>query len=114
MKRGVLPHVLAIVVAFLLVGCATAKINWAERVGHYHYDQAILDMGPPDRSAKLTDGSTVAEWLTYHGSPGYSYYSYSPYYYSPLPLYEPSIPNRYVRLTFDPQGILRSWSRISR
>ena len=114
MNKRFVVQALSLVVALVLVGCATSKINWAERVGHYTYDQAVLEMGPPDRSAKISDGSTVAEWLTYHGSPGYSYYSYSPYYYSPLPLYEPPVPNRFIRLTFNPQGTLQSWARVAR
>lgn len=28
-------------------GCATNRINWAERVGYYTHDQAVLELGPP-------------------------------------------------------------------
>jgi hypothetical protein len=34
------------------------------RVGTYTYDQAIAELGPPDKSAQLSDGQTVAEWVT--------------------------------------------------
>ena len=30
--------------------------------------EAITELGVPDRSATLTDGTTVAEWLTSRGS----------------------------------------------
>ena len=43
----------------LLVGCATNRVDWNARVGNYTYQQAVLDMGPPDRQAKLEDGTTV-------------------------------------------------------
>ena len=42
--------------ALLLAGCVTPKIDWAARVGNYTYDQAVMDFGPPDKSAKLSDG----------------------------------------------------------
>src|SRR5437879_3047621 len=46
-------------------GCQTApKVDWNSRVGAYTYDQAVSDLGPPDKSAKLSDGKTVAEWVT--------------------------------------------------
>src|SRR5262245_31305974 len=51
-----------------LLGCATApKIDWNSRIGNYNYDQAVLEMGPADRSAALTDGTKVVEWLTARG-----------------------------------------------
>ena len=52
----------------LLAGCAaTKKIDWGSRVGNYTFDQAVIDLGPPDKQAKLSDGSTVAEWRTSRG-----------------------------------------------
>ena len=54
--------------ALLLTGCAsTPKTDWNSRVGSYVYDQAVAEMGPPDKSARLSDGSTVAEWFIKHG-----------------------------------------------
>jgi len=54
----------AVVLVVLLAGCATSKIDWAGRVGNYTYDQAITELGPPDREAKLSDGTIVADWIT--------------------------------------------------
>jgi hypothetical protein len=57
---------LALMVAFI-VGCATnPPVDWQARVGTYTYDQAVTDLGPPDSQAKLTDGDTVAKWITHH------------------------------------------------
>ncbi len=42
-------------------------MDWNSRVGSYTYDQAVTELGPPDKQAKLDDGKTVAEWITHHG-----------------------------------------------
>jgi hypothetical protein len=48
-----------------IVGCkSTPPIDWNSRVGHYTFDQAVTDFGPPDKQAKLDNGKTVAEWIT--------------------------------------------------
>jgi hypothetical protein len=106
---------LALVVVGLLAGCATHRIDWAGRVGTYTYDQAVLELGPPDKFARLADGTTVAEWLTQRG---YAY-SYGPATYGPYPWgygpYYPgyggvySSPDYFLRLIFNPDGRLSSW-----
>lgn len=59
----------------LVASCATApKIDWASRVGTYTYDQAVLELGPPDKSAELTDGTLIAEWYSRRASgPAFSF-----------------------------------------
>jgi hypothetical protein len=57
----------AAVVAVFLVGCATTKIDWNSRMGSYTYDEAVAELGVPDRKETLTDGSIVAEWLNAAG-----------------------------------------------
>jgi hypothetical protein len=53
-------------VALVIAGCATTKpIDWNSRVGSYTFDQAVTELGPPDKQAKLSDGRTVAEWITH-------------------------------------------------
>src|SRR5688572_3810181 len=50
--------------ACVFLGCSTTKsVDWSSRVGSFTYDQAILELGPPDKQAKLNDGQTVAEWI---------------------------------------------------
>jgi len=45
-------------------GCASKpKVDWDGRVGNYTYDQAVVELGPPDRQATLQDGRKVAEWV---------------------------------------------------
>lgn len=101
----------------LMAGCATSKIDWAARVGTYTFDQAVLDFGPPDKQAKLTDGTVVAEWLTRRGSNHlYASPGYFPYYpRSGFSTYvETSAPDSYLRLTFDDAGRLKAWKKLAR
>lgn len=109
----------AIAGVFFLSGCATSRIDWNSRIGNYTYDQAIVDMGPPERSATLSDGRTVSEWLTFRGRSGGHYYSpgfYSPYYGSFGGWYrnEPSFPDQFIRLTFSSEGRLEQWKRVAK
>ena len=103
----------------LLVGCATApKIDWAGRIGIYTHDQAVLDLGPPDRSATLTNGAVVAEWVTRRGySRSYSAFGYG-YWYGCWPYYpayfDTYSPDYFLRLTFDPDGKLKAWKKFAR
>ena len=103
----------------LLAGCASPKIDWNRRVGVYNYDQAVAELGPPDKQARLSDGSTVAEWLTRRGysggSVGFMYgYGY-PYYYHPwYHYYDPPSPDYFIRLTFGPDAKLEAYKRVVR
>jgi hypothetical protein len=72
--RKLLPFIFGI--AFLLSACATDKTNWQSRIGSYTYDQAVIELGPPDKEAKLTDGTKVAEWLT---TPSRAQYGHTTY-----------------------------------
>ncbi len=57
----------------VISGCkSTPPVDWNGRVGTYTYDQAVTDLGPPDKQAKLTDGYTIAEWITRRSSSGLS------------------------------------------
>jgi len=104
-----------------LAGCATQKIDWAARVAVYTMDQAIADYGPPDKQARLGDGTMVAEWLTrrgYHTTyvSGFYYNSCWPGFYGPIyPSYMDSYsPDYYLRLTFGADGKLKTWKRFSK
>ena len=105
----------------LLTGCASTKIDWNSRIGGYTYDQAVIELGPPDKYAKLTDGTIVAEWMTRRGYSGgsvgmaYGYgYRYHGYHYAPYYLAEPPSPDYFIRLTFGPDGNLQAYKRVAR
>ncbi|HMP82739.1 MAG TPA: hypothetical protein PKA41_08575 [Verrucomicrobiota bacterium] len=104
------------VLATLLAGCKTPKIDWNSRVGNYTYDQAVLELGPPDKHATLSDGVIVAEWLARRGytqayvSPAYYPGYYGPYY-GPVfgPVVEITTPSLFLRLIFAPDQRLQAW-----
>jgi hypothetical protein len=106
-------------VVLALAGCvSTPKIDWQARVGTYTYDQAVLELGPPDKSAKLSDGTVVAEWLTQHAqviSAPEPYLLPPGCYFGPLtPMYSQTyFPAQYLRLTFSGDGKLKSWKKIA-
>lgn len=102
-----------------LLGCATTRNDpWPGRVGNYTFDQAVTELGPPDKQARLQDGTLVAEWLTRRGQT-YTHitggYLWSPYYYPAHPeIIETSSPDYFLRLAFAPDGALQSWKRFAR
>ena len=99
-------------VTLWLTGCATPRVDWAARIGHYTYEQAVLDLGPPDKHAKLADETIVAEWLTDRGgtyaysSPGFYGSCYGGY----ISTY--TTPGRFLRLTFGTNGQLTAWKKL--
>ncbi|HEV8542574.1 MAG TPA: hypothetical protein VGR78_09295 [Verrucomicrobiae bacterium] len=98
-------------IAFL-TGCATNRIDWNTRVGHYTYDQAIRELGVPDRSATLSDGTAVGEWLQRRGgaygtTSGFGYHHFGSY-----DIYQ--FPDSYLRLVFGPDGQLQKVERFAR
>ena len=106
---------------FAGAGCAShPSVDWNSRIGNYTFDQAVVELGPPDKQAKLEDRSVVAEWLTQRGY-AYSVASY-PYGYPWHPWYGPVYPaygswyspDYYLRLVFDPDGKLKSWKKFAR
>ena len=48
-------RILALVAILALAGCATPRIDWTARMGHYSYDQAVKDFGS-SRPIRQVDG----------------------------------------------------------
>jgi len=99
----------------LLVGCATQRINWNARIGHYTFDQSVLELGPPDKQAQLTDGRRVAEWVSRYSSPGTVLIG-TGYWNNPggVQFLQSTGPEYYedkLRLTFTTNNVLESWSK---
>lgn len=118
---GSLKRCLALLLAVLLAGCATPGNSWPERVSHYTRDQAILELGPPERSARLSDGTEVAEWLVRRGEIWVNPMPGGLYHHSlrwpgvgGVPGSVTELPGEYLRLTFDPAGVLRNWKYVAR
>lgn len=107
-------------VSLLFAGCSTPKVDWQARVGRYTYDQAVLELGPPDKQATLTDGTRVADWVTRRGGvetvgvgpfAGYGPYCYRPVYPAYVNYY---VPDYFLRLIFDPENRLQGWKKFAR
>ena len=96
--------------ALVLFGCSTTKkVDWNSRVGSYTYDQAIVELGPPDKQTKINNGKTVAEWVT-RSSGGLSvgtglYGSHTGVGVSQ----SVGSSDHWLRLTFDTNGLLADW-----
>jgi hypothetical protein len=103
-------------------GCATQRVDFSARVGQLTFDQAVLELGAPDKQARLTDGTVVAEWRTQRGqaavySTARGFYGPAgwPYYGSLAPTYyQPATPDYFLRLTFGPDGKLAAWKHYAR
>jgi hypothetical protein len=105
---------LAIFTAVIATGCVTHRINWDGRIGNYTYDQAVMDFGPPDKQARLSDGRLVAEWITRYSSGGTvvvggGFYGYPGSGF--VPSTGPNYYERKLRLTFTTGNVLAAWSR---
>lgn len=95
----------------LFAGCAT-KIDWNSRVGQYSFDDAINELGVPDRSATLSDGTIVAEWLRSRGG---AYGTYNRFGYSRFETYNINqMPDSYLRLVFGPDRKLVRTEKFAR
>jgi hypothetical protein len=105
------------------MGCAH-RVDWNARVGLYTYDQAVLELGPPERSATLTDNRLVCEWrvmqgtktLMLYGGAGYGW-GYRPAggWYVPVgPVFATESPNpdRVLRLIFSAEMVLENWQLV--
>ena len=109
-----LPAILFLAAAFF-TGCATTpSIDWNRRVGHYTYNQAVADLGAPNRQAKLSDGNTVYKWsaqplvapspntgMAYYGSTGFTGNQTA----------GAGGNTEALQLTFDTNGVLTAWSK---
>ena len=77
-----------------------------------------MELGPPDKSAKLTDGTVVADWLTHRAQiivAPEPYFAPPGCYFGPLtPMRtETCFPARYLRLTFGADGKLKAWKELA-
>ena len=117
MKLNFLRQLLLAAVALaFFAGCMTPQVNWNARVGHYTLDQAVVELGPPDKQAKLTDGRIIAEWVTRYNTGGTVVIGAGFYHHYPgsAAFIQTPGPNYYeqtLRLTFGADQILSTWSR---
>lgn len=113
----------AVVLVAFCNGCATQpKVDWNTRIGNYTYNQAVMELGVPDKFQKLSDNTVVAEWAMAHYSPDYVTYGYYGGYWghgwaSPGMGYgypAGSDYTRWLRLVFGPDGRLTMFKKYER
>ena len=105
------------VAVLVIAGCATGRVDWSTRVGSFTFDQAVIELGPPDKQAKLSDGKTVADWVSrYSGGPsvsvGTGFYGGYPGSVGVVQTYNrPDYYESKLRLTFNTNNVLENWAR---
>ena len=107
--------ILALATAFI-VGCQTTQpIDWQSRVGTYTFDQAVTELGPPDKQTALSDGKLVAQWIT-HRYGGSSFSVGTGFYTGPVGVgvgqtTGSAYPDRILTLTFGTNQVLAAFSK---
>ena len=102
--------------AALIVGCNTTKpIDWNSRVGSYSFDQAVSELGPPDKQTTLSDGKLVAQWVT-HSNGGSSFSVGTGFYTGGVGVgvghtTGSAYPDRILTLTFGTNQVLTAFSK---
>ena len=121
MKIKIVLKLFLCVAALVIAGCATGRVDWNTRVGNFTLDQAVIELGPPDKQAKLSDGRTVADWVS-RSSGGTSvsvgsgfgggYYGGYPGGVGMVQTYNyPNYSESKLRLTFSTNSVLENWAR---
>jgi hypothetical protein len=108
-------HWMAVIpVAFLLMGCASSAFNWDSRVGTYTWEDAVTELGEPNRVTELEGGVTAAEWIRTRSFSPAAGPDPSPELrgQTVLPDERPgrTAPSKILRLSFTPDGKLLDWS----
>jgi hypothetical protein len=92
-------------------GCETyGRADWKSRVGHYTYDDAVKELGPPEAKETTSDGTLVAQWVTSYGQ-AYGTSSFGGWRGRGRIDWNTS-PNGYLQLQFGPDKQLATWKRL--
>ncbi len=112
-----LPALFLAVILIVFPGCASKpSVNWNDRIGHFTFDDAVKELGPPVASTRLQDNTNVAEWFLKHGAQ-FSFGVGTGVYGSGGGMgvgqsVTPLAPGYYLRLVFGPDGNLQRWENV--
>jgi hypothetical protein len=112
--KFLLPVILALAVAFL-AGCTTTPpVDWNTRIGNYTYAQAVTELGPPARQARLSNGKIVCKWFIQppvgpRFNSGMSNFGNNDF--GADQTIGSSYNNQMLQLTFDTDSTLAAWSK---
>ncbi len=90
-------------------GCrTTGGSDWDKRIGEATFADAVSELGQPERSVELSDGSLVAQWLHRKGEDRLAHKIL--YGGGPSDLKdEPRMSDKYLNMTFDQGRKLTAW-----
>jgi hypothetical protein len=112
--KAIWPAILFLAAAFI-AGCKTTpSVDWNSRVGNYTYNQALTELGPPDKQTKLGDGRTADQWITLHGNNGFfgdQAYANGNYGMGAGQPVVQTYRDHVLELIFDADGKLVSWAK---
>jgi uncharacterized membrane protein YedE/YeeE len=113
-RRALVLGAVLMLLGSIFTGCkSTPKIDWNSRIGTYTYDDAVMELGPPDKYTTLTDGKIVADWIKVTGSSSVSFGFGTSFYGGPAvgvgQTYGSGYNQRILRLTFGQDFKLVSW-----
>lgn len=106
-------QIFSIGTALVLAGCATGQMSWDTQVGRMTYDQAVGELGQPAQQQKLSDGRTIAEWISRFpaASPGMDNdFRYRSASFGSDMAGADSAESK-LTLTFDTNNVLADWSK---
>jgi hypothetical protein len=73
LAASVMSLAVLLLAAAFIAGCKTPpQVDWNSRIGTCTPDQAVAELGLPDKQSKLSDGRIVDQWITLHGSNRFS------------------------------------------
>jgi hypothetical protein len=120
----ILTSLAVLLLAALFTACAhrpkvDPNINWNERIGSYTYEQALAELGRPNVIAESSEGRT-ADWILSQSPQmsfgfGVGHGVYGSHVGTGVGVGTSVTPpphGEYLHLTFDPEGKLKSWSRV--
>jgi hypothetical protein len=103
--------VLAVAASISSAGCATSAAQqmhdkFDPRIGHYTYDQAVLEYGPPSQEQTVSNGWKVAVWhkpLSGGSTTTYNAWTNQTYTHN-------APTDSALRLTFNQAGVMQTWA----
>ncbi len=101
----------------LWAGCATSqRAEWNTRVGNLTFEQAVTELGPPNKTNSVTDGGLIAQWVTGRTT-GSAFNAADEASSSPFPSFHSTVarlPSHVLALEFGPDHKLVQWAKVSR
>jgi hypothetical protein len=117
LKQVIYFSVLLAMLSIIVAGCkSTPKVDWNSRIGNCTYDQVVAELGPPDKTAKMSDGKTVADWIKHSSGGGVSFGVGTGFYGGHTGVgtgvgTSTGYPDRVLRLTFGLDGKLLEFKK---